>query len=107
MVEKKDIEICFSDELNWINDENLRKKVVNIWKEAANSGNQKNIEDEPSQLLSSLTIEKLGLQDLPKIDAEVLDKELGTKYVEQELPKLISQTPKKERHKNGELADKI
>jgi putative nucleotidyltransferase with HDIG domain len=51
MVEKKDIEICFSNELNWINDENLRKKVVDIWKEAADRGNWKNIEDAPFTLL--------------------------------------------------------
>jgi len=51
MVEKKDIEICFSDELNWIDDENLREKVVEIWKEAAIRGNWKDIEDAPFTLL--------------------------------------------------------
>ena len=51
MVEKRDIEICFSEELKWINDENLRKKVVDIWKEASDRGNWKNIDDAPFTLL--------------------------------------------------------
>jgi hypothetical protein len=32
MVEKNDIERCFSEELNWIRDEILRDQVVCLWK---------------------------------------------------------------------------
>jgi putative nucleotidyltransferase with HDIG domain len=51
MVEKKDIENCFSEELNWIEDKTLRDNVVKVWMEAANRGNWKNIDDAPFTLL--------------------------------------------------------
>ena len=37
MVEKNDIENCFS-ELKWIKNEDLRDKVVEVWKKAADRG---------------------------------------------------------------------
>jgi len=51
MVEKKDIETVFSRELQWIKDKNLREKVVETWKEAANRGKWKKIDDAPFTLL--------------------------------------------------------
>ena len=51
MVEKSDIENCFSNELNLIQDENLRNKVVEVWKEAAYRGKWKKIDDAPFTLL--------------------------------------------------------
>ena len=51
MVEKGIIVSCFSKELQWINDEQLREKVVNVWKEAADRGNWNSIEDAPFTLL--------------------------------------------------------
>jgi putative nucleotidyltransferase with HDIG domain len=51
MVEKNDIERCFSEELNWIRDEILRDQVVCLWKEAAERGNWENIDDAPFTLL--------------------------------------------------------
>ena len=51
MVEKSDIESCFSDELNLIQDEDLRNKVVEVWKEAAYRGKWKKIDDAPFTLL--------------------------------------------------------
>ena len=51
MVEKKDIEKCFSEELNWIEDKTIRDNVVSVWAEAANRGNWKDIDDAPFTLL--------------------------------------------------------
>ena len=51
MIEKSDIESCFSDELNLIRDEDLRNKVVEVWKESAYRGKWKNIDDAPFTLL--------------------------------------------------------
>ena len=51
MVEIEDIETIFSEELQWIKDENLKSKVVKIWKEAANRGNWSKLDDVPFTLL--------------------------------------------------------
>ena len=51
MVEKDEIESVFSKELQWIQNEELKNKVINVWKEAANRGNWNSIEDAPFTLL--------------------------------------------------------
>ncbi len=51
MVEKSDIEAIFSIELQWIKDEVLKNKVVNVWKEAADRGCWKSLDDVPFTLL--------------------------------------------------------
>ena len=51
MVEKSDIKTIFSKELQWINDENLKDKVVAVWKEAADRGCWKSLDDAPFTLL--------------------------------------------------------
>ena len=51
MVEKKDIESIFSEELQWIKDSNLRNQVINCWVEAAKRGKWANVEDAPFTLL--------------------------------------------------------
>ena len=56
MVEKGDIKKIFT-ELQWINDEKLREKVVEVWKKAADRGKWEKLEDVPFTLL----IEKSGL----------------------------------------------
>jgi putative nucleotidyltransferase with HDIG domain len=50
MVDKDSIELIFSNELQWINDIELRNKVVNVWNEAAIRGNWKSIEEVPFTL---------------------------------------------------------
>jgi hypothetical protein len=50
MVEKSDIETCFS-ELQWIKDKDLRDKVVQVWIEAADRGKWKTLDDVPFTLL--------------------------------------------------------
>jgi putative nucleotidyltransferase with HDIG domain len=51
MVEKSDIETIFSKELQWITNENLKDKVVAVWKEAADRGCWKSLDDAPFTLL--------------------------------------------------------
>ena len=51
MVEKSDIETCFSSELQWIKDEGLREKVVEVWKKAADQGKWERLDDVPFTLL--------------------------------------------------------
>jgi len=51
MVEKSDIESVFSKELQLIKDEDLKNKVVNVWKEAADRGCWKSLDDAPFTLL--------------------------------------------------------
>ena len=51
MVEGSDIEACFSKELQWINDKELREKVVKVWMIAADVGGWNNIDDVPFTLL--------------------------------------------------------
>ena len=51
MVNTNDVEAIFSKELEWIKDSNLKKKVIQVWKEAANRGGWKNLQDAPFTLL--------------------------------------------------------
>ena len=51
MIEESDIENVFSKELEWIMDKDLRDKVVKTWKEAANRGKWKKLDDAPFTLL--------------------------------------------------------
>ena len=51
VVEKGDIEKCFSSELQWIKDKGLRAKVVEVWKKAADRGKWKRLDGVPFTLL--------------------------------------------------------
>jgi putative nucleotidyltransferase with HDIG domain len=51
MVEKSEIESTFEEQLQLINDKNLRDKVVEVWKTAADRGKWKSINDAPFTLL--------------------------------------------------------
>jgi len=50
MIEKDDIVNCFS-ELSWIQDKDLRNKVVNVWKIAADRGKWKRLQEIPFTLI--------------------------------------------------------
>lgn len=50
MIGKHDIEACFT-ELTWIQDKNLRDKVVNVWKTAADQGKWDRLEEIPFTLI--------------------------------------------------------
>lgn len=51
MVVKSDVETCFSKELQWIQDLDLRDKVVKVWLTAADIGGWKNLDEVPFTLL--------------------------------------------------------
>jgi len=51
VVSEKEIKDCFSEELSWIDDESIRKKVVTIWKVAADERGWNSIHDVPFTLL--------------------------------------------------------
>ena len=51
MVERNNVEACFSEELSWINDKKVRDMVVDVWVEAGNRGKWKDINDAPFTLL--------------------------------------------------------
>jgi len=56
MIEKDEVEKCFSKELNWIQNADLRNKVINVWLMAVDTGGWKKLDDIPFTLL----IEKSG-----------------------------------------------
>ena len=51
MVEKSEIEIVFSKELQWIKDKNIREKVIDVWLKASNQGKWRSLDDAPFTLL--------------------------------------------------------
>ena len=51
MVEKSEIEKIFSKELQWINDKNIRDKVIDVWHRASNKGKWQSLDDAPFTLL--------------------------------------------------------
>jgi len=51
MVDKKEIELIFSDELQLIKNQDLKEKVIKVWKEASDRGKWKSLEDVPFTLL--------------------------------------------------------
>ncbi len=51
MIERNYILNIFSEELNWIEDESLREKVIELWMTAAKKGGWKNLDDVPFTLL--------------------------------------------------------
>ena len=51
MIEIEEVKEIFSEELQWIEDENLRNKVIKVWLEAARVGRWEKLEDVPFTLL--------------------------------------------------------
>lgn len=85
MVGKKDIETCFSEELKWIKDDNLRDLVVNVWDEAAKRGNWKRLDDVPFTLLlensGKLTDHTKRITNLAKAVYDKRDEKLNLGYL--------------------------
>lgn len=50
-MDKHEINSCFSSELKWISDSNIREKVVLVWKIAAERGNWESLQQVPFTLL--------------------------------------------------------
>ncbi len=51
LVEKKEIETIFSEELEWITEKKLKEKVIDVWKTAADRGDWKDLNKVPFTLL--------------------------------------------------------
>lgn len=84
MVEERDIRNCFS-ELQWIKDEALRDKVVEVWKKAADCGNWETLDDVPFTLLFEnsglLTEHTKRITRLVKSVLETRDEDLNEDYL--------------------------
>lgn len=84
MVEKSDIENCFS-ELQWIKDKDIKDKVVEVWKKAADGGKWDSLEDVPFTLLFEnsglLTEHTKRITRLVKSILEIRDEDLNEDYL--------------------------
>jgi putative nucleotidyltransferase with HDIG domain len=84
MVEKSDIENCFS-ELQWIKDKDIKDKVVEVWKKAADRGKWDSLEDVPFTLLFEnsglLTEHTKRITRLVKSVLETRDEDLNEDYL--------------------------
>jgi len=84
MVEERDIRNCFS-ELQWIKDEALRDKVVEVWKKAADRGKWKSLDYVPFTLLFEnsglLTEHTKRITRLVKSILETRDEDLNEDYL--------------------------
>ena len=84
MVEKSEIETCFS-ELQWIKDKDLRDKVVVVWKKAADRGKWETLDDVPFTLLFKnsglLTDHTKRIARLAKSVMEAREEDLNGDYL--------------------------
>jgi len=85
MVERNDIESIFSEELQWIKDDDLRNKVVSVWKEAGERGKWHSIADAPFTLLiensGSLTDHTKRITKLAKVVFDARDESINCDYL--------------------------
>ncbi|RLF33178.1 MAG: hypothetical protein DRM98_02690 [Thermoplasmata archaeon] len=85
MVEKNEIESIFSEELQWIKNKNLKDKVVDLWKEAADRGKWESLDDVPFTLLFEnsglLTQHTRRIARLAKSILDVRDENLNGDYL--------------------------
>lgn len=85
MVEKKEIEEIFSEELQWIDDTNLRHMVVSVWKKAADQGGWKNLDKVPFTLLfkgsGKLTDHTKRMTHLAKAIMDQREEQLNRDYL--------------------------
>jgi len=85
MVEKKDIETIFSEELSWIEDDKLRDKVVEAWKTAVDRGNWKTLDKIPFTLLfensGKLTEHTKRMTHLTKAIYDQRDEEINLDFL--------------------------
>lgn len=85
MADSKVVEQIFSEELHWIDDINLRKKVVCVWITASNRGGWKTLDSVPFTLLfsnsGSLIDHTKRMTHLVKLIAEQRDEKLNNDYL--------------------------
>jgi putative nucleotidyltransferase with HDIG domain len=85
MVNRKEIEDCFSKELGWIKDKKLREKVIDVWGYALDTGCWKSINDVPFTLLiensGKLTDHTKRITNLAKSVADLRDEKINIDYL--------------------------
>jgi len=85
MIEKSDIEACFSKELHWIKNSDLRNKVVKVWLTVADIGGWKNLDDVPFTLLiedsGRLTDHTKRVTNLAKCIKDQRDENINQNYL--------------------------
>jgi hypothetical protein len=75
MVSREDIKQTFSKELQWIKDEDLRNKVVDVWKEALDRGKWQSIDDVPFTLLLDFFLKVLENYLITLKELQILQKQ--------------------------------
>ena len=116
MVEKSDIEKVFSKQLQWIKDNDLRNKVVNVWQKAAERGKWKSLDDAPFTLLiedsGKLTDHTKRITNLAKAVFDLRKEEINLDYLIagallHDVGKLLEYVKEKGCYVKGELGKKF
>ncbi|OGS39887.1 MAG: hypothetical protein A3K77_03750 [Euryarchaeota archaeon RBG_13_31_8] len=85
MIDKTSIEICFSNELQLIKKQDLKEKVIKVWKEASDRGKWKSLDDAPFTLLfensGKLTDHTKRITKLAKSILDNRDEKLNQDYL--------------------------
>jgi len=85
MVDEREIINTFLNELNWIKDGNLKRKVVDVWKVAAHRGNWDSINDAPFTLLiedsGRLTDHTIRITNIAKAVYDLRKEDINLDYL--------------------------
>ena len=85
MVEKKQIQEIFEQELSWIDDKKLADQVVEVWKKASDIGKWENLDEVPFTLLfensGKLTDHTKRVTNLAKAVYDQRDEKLNKDYL--------------------------
>ena len=85
MTERSEIEQIFSKELQWIKDEDIKSKVVDMWEESLKRGKWENIDDVPFTLLlensGKLTEHTKRIAKLTKAVYDLREEKLNLDYL--------------------------
>ncbi len=85
MVDEREIINTFTNELFWIKDANLKRKVLEVWKVAANRGNWDSINDAPFTLLiedsGRLTDHTIRITHLAKAVYDLRQEDINLDYL--------------------------
>jgi len=85
MINKNHIETVFLKELQWIKNEELKKKVVEVWMEAAHRGKWQSLDDAPFTLLvensGKLTDHTKRITNLAKAVYDIRNEDLNIDFL--------------------------
>jgi len=116
MVNDGEIENCFSKELSWIQDETIRKKVIDVWKTAAERGKWDSIDDAPFTLLiensGRLTDHTKRITNLAKAVYDLRNEDINLDFLIagallHDVGKLLEYEKKGEKYVKGEYGNKF